>query len=288
MNVNLNEYVNVFFNGGYLSKAPRFNNVFDYNNQLFKEIKNEIVKALEIGSSFKKKKTAIDLNAYLTKWENKPAPGGITVVIDDDVFKANINGMDALHMGIELDAAYKILPNLDIQGLVSLGDWRWKSEDTVRIYDDNQNLVGKQYFNATNVHVGDAAQTQLASSIRYEPLKGLYVSGKITCFQDYYADFDPLTLDGSPNSVDADGNPRDSWKIPPYYLVDAHAGYYFKLKKINFSLRLSVLNVLDKLYISDASNNDFYVTPYSDFDAKSAGVFVGMGRRITTSLQMTF
>jgi hypothetical protein len=33
-NYNLSETMNVFFNTGYLNKAPRFNNVFDYNNFL--------------------------------------------------------------------------------------------------------------------------------------------------------------------------------------------------------------------------------------------------------------
>ena len=29
--------------------------------------------------------------------------------------------------GIEFDFIYKILPNLSVEGLLSLGDWRWKS-----------------------------------------------------------------------------------------------------------------------------------------------------------------
>ena len=35
-NLNLDEYNNVFFNTGYISKAPKFNNIYDYSNQLFK------------------------------------------------------------------------------------------------------------------------------------------------------------------------------------------------------------------------------------------------------------
>ena len=37
-NLNLDEYNNVFFNLGYISKAPRFNNVYTYDNTLFRNI----------------------------------------------------------------------------------------------------------------------------------------------------------------------------------------------------------------------------------------------------------
>ena len=44
----------------------------------------------------------------------------------------------------------------------------------------------------------------------------------------------------------------------------------------NLDLRLSIINLLDKIYISDAQNNDPYNSNYADFDAKSAGVFFGL------------
>ena len=72
-----------------------------------------------------------NLNGYYTIWENKPT-GGITVMVDDEEVSANINGLDALHQGIEMDFAFIILHNLSFEGLVSLGDWIWTSADTVR------------------------------------------------------------------------------------------------------------------------------------------------------------
>ena len=40
--------------------------------------------------------------------------------------------------------------------------------------------------------------------------------------------------------------------------------------------------------ISDAQNNDTYNTTSRDFDAKSAGVFFGLGRRVNLSAKFTF
>ncbi len=288
-NANLDEYNNVFFNVGYISKAPRFNNIYDYSNQLFRDIKNEEVKAVEGGYSYRSSLFSANVNAYYTAWENKPANGGVTVMVDDVPFKANINGMDALHKGIEMDFAYKITHNLSLEGLLSLGDWKWTSADTVRFLDDNNNPITDDFgneiiasFDADGVHVGDAAQTQYGLSVRYEPTHESYIKLRGTYFDNYYADFDPLSLNGANAG-------RESWKIPAYQLVDLHCGYKFKLSDKNkLDIRLSVLNVLDEIYISDAQNNDPYNAIYQDFDAKSAGVFFGLGRRFNLSAKFSF
>ena len=288
-NLNIDENNNVFFNVGYISKAPRFNNIYDYSNQLFRDIKNEEVKAIEGGYSFRSRFFSSNINAYYTNWENKPANGGVTVMVDDVPFKANINGMDALHKGIEMDFAYKINNKLSLEGLLSLGDWKWTSSDTARFLDDDNNPVMINDtteliapFDAEGVHVGDAAQTQYGLSLRYEPTSNSYIKLRGTYFDNYYADFDPLSLNG----INAG---RESWILPSYKLIDLHCGYTLKLNlknKINF--RFSVLNLLDEMYISDAQNNDPYNANYTDFDAKSAGVFFGLGRRFNISAKFSF
>ena len=288
-NLNLDEYNNVFFNLGYISKAPRFNNVFDYDNRLFRGIKNEVVKALEGGYSFRSSLFSANVNAYYTVWQNKPANGGVTVMVDDVPFKANINGMDALHKGIEMDFAYKFTHNLSIEGLLSLGNWKWTSSDTVRFLDDNNNPITDDFgneiiasFDADGVHVGDAAQTQYGLSVRVEPTHQSYIKLRGTYFDNYYADFDPLSLNGANAG-------RESWKIPAYQIIDLHCGYMFRLSDKNrLNIRFSVLNVLDEMYISDAQNNDPYNANYQDFDAKSAGVFFGLGRRMNLSAKFSF
>jgi hypothetical protein len=300
-NYNFTKRMNAFFNLGYLSKAPRFNNVYDYDNVPFHNIENEIVKAFELGYSYNSYRFSANLNAYYTIWENKPVDSASKVLVETtpgewEEFSININGMDALHKGIELDFVYKVNDQIDIQGLMSLGDWRWNSSDTARIYDDNQNLLASKFFDAKGVHVGNSAQTQIAGEIRWEPIEGLYFKPRFTYFADYYAEFDPISLDGSPESYEwydeetgEHGNARDSWKIPSYMVVDFHAGYRFKLFEQSFQLRANMLNVLDKKRIVRAQNNDSYNdVNYTDYDAKSASVFFGLGRMYNFSLKMFF
>lgn len=291
VNYNLSSNMNVFLNLGYLNKAPRFTNVFYYENVQFTDPQNENVTAAELGYSISYPRFAANLNGYYTRWHNRPFDYTPTIIGDDgEEYQANINGMNALHRGIELDFIFKILHNLEVEGLLSLGNWTWDTQDSLRIYDDNQNFLFARYFDTRGVHVGDAAQTQIGGSIRYEPIKSLYLKGIFTWFSRYYANFDPVTLnpDTYPGSFDEDGNPRDSWRIPDYYLVDLHMGYSRQFGRYRAGIRFNVLNLLGLKYISDAQNNDQYIGQTTNsFDARSASTFMGFGRTYSLSLNLT-
>lgn len=191
-------------------------------------------------------------------------------------------------MGIEFDFIYKILRNLDFQGLFSLGNWVWdKKIENLQMYYTDSNLPAYVFsFDATGIHVGDAAQTQLGASLRYEPIKGLYIEGGGTYFNRYYADFN------AEESTDTLGNPVESWRIPAYLLVDFHTGYRFKinsLDKVAFTIKFDMLNVLNTVYVSDAKNNDTYIQrEFNSFDARSASVFMGAPRQFRAALKIVF
>lgn len=296
-NYNLSEHSNIFLNAGYLSKAPRFNNVYTRNSvDLLSEIENEMITAVELGYTFSSRVFSMNANTYFTDWQNAPGNPVSFPINDDETGYGNIQGMDAIHMGLEIDFAVPVLTgrratySLVAEGLVSLGDWRWTSEDSVTLYGENNQFFETRYFNAKGIHVGDAAQTQLAASLRWEIIRFLYLKGQITYFDRYYSDFNPFDLDPAinPGLFDEQGHPMDTWRMPAYTLLDIHAGYSFHLKKVKLDLRASILNLLDAVYLSDASNNDSFSTITNDNDAKSAGVFYGMGRRFNISLTISF
>jgi len=307
-NYNLSPQSNVFFNLGYLSKVRSYRYFYKgYSTEFADELDNELIKAAEAGYTYTSPRVSLFLNVYYTRWENKPTnrvysthdlqPGDPGYVPDDPDANndqrvyADIPGMDARHMGVEVDFIYKMLHNLDFQGTVSIGDWIWDSvvEDLQFYLDeaDNQPVSKVIDFDARGIHVGDAAQVQLGSSLRYEPFRGLYLSLRQTYFTKYYSSFTPEA------TTDTDGNVRDSWKMPGFNLFDLHTGYSFKLKfseRIRFDIRFSMINAFNTTYVWDATNNDPY-SPYSEFqsfDARSATVFFGLGRRFNTSLRITF
>jgi len=287
-NLNLDEYNNVFFNIGYISKAPKFSNVYTQSNTLQDYINNEEVKAVEGGYSFRSSFFSANINTYFTVWENKPANISASI---GGIRYSDVVPMNALHKGLELDCSYKFNQKLSIEGLLSLGDWKWTSGGEAIILDSDNNAPSVELghtnsdtlqYNANGVHVGDAAQTQYGLSIRYEPTYKSYIKLRGTYFADYYSDFDAATLSG-------ENSGRESWVIPSYQLIDLHCGYKFKLSDNHkLDIRLSVLNLFDEIYISDAKNNDSYSSSYSDFDAKSASVFFGLGRRLNLSARFSF
>jgi len=289
VNINLDEYNNVFFNTGYISKAPRFDNIYTRNNTLQEYINNEKVKAVEGGYSYRSSLFSANLNTYYTIWENKPANISETI---GGIRYSDVVPMNALHKGVEMDLSFKLSRQLSIEGLLSLGDWRWTSEGEAILLDSDNNAPSLDLgntnadtlrYDASGVHVGDAAQTQYGLSIRYEPTHNSYIKIRGTYFDDYYSDFDAATLSG-------ENSGRESWVIPSYQLIDLHCGYKFKLSDKNkLDIKLSVLNLFDAIYISDAQNNDGYNTnPSYDFDAKSASVFFGLGRRFSLSAKFNF
>ncbi|MEZ4883203.1 MAG: TonB-dependent receptor [Chitinophagales bacterium] len=289
----LGNHHNVFFNTGYLSKAQRFNNVINTQRYVaFNEYKNERIIGLELGYGYTSPVFSANVNIYNTSWQNKPLESAPTVpipnadgTIDEDSERVAINvpGIDALHQGFEADFAFKPSKKITFEGLISLGNWRWTSSEVAEIYFDGR-LIRSYEFDATGVHVGDAAQTQLGGLLRYEPIKGLYFSLRGTFFDNNYSDFQPEDLKPESNSAR-----RDSWKLPDYMLYNFHAGYNFRINKTKMGLRFNVLNLFDTVYLSDARNNDdFNERPTADFDAKSASVNFGQGRRWTTALSVEF
>jgi iron complex outermembrane recepter protein len=290
-NYNLTKHYNAFVNIGYMNMPPRFNNVFDNNNKEFLGIENQKVFAFEAGLGVRQRTVAANLNAYYTYWGNKPPQFTPTLNIGGDIFSYNINGMDAIHKGIELDVNWKILPNLSAEALMALADWRNNSAKKVFIYDEDQILVDSVEFDARGVHVGDAAQTQFGASLRWEPVKRLYVRGRYTYFARNYANLDPLSLTVEYNAngdIIADNRSRESWIMPSYGLVDLFAGYEFRETKIGdngrgirMSINASLLNVLNTVYITDGQNG-------AGFDASTALVYMGMGRRWTAGCRISF
>ncbi len=273
-NYNINDNNNVFVNLGYLNMAPRMNVVFDNNNKPFAEVQNQNVYAIEGGYGLKEKTFAVNLNLYLTLWKNRPPDYTPTVTTPDGVLSYNINGMDELHKGVELDYLYKILKNLEFEGIASFGDWKTISGTKVYVTNDAGVVVDSVDFSAKNVHSGNAAQIQISGSLRYTIIKGLYVKPRFTYFAKNFANFDPTTLIGT-------NKDRESWKMPDYGLLDVYAGYDFKAWKLKMGVTAGVVNVLNTVYISDAQNG-------ADFDATSALVYMGMGRRINVALRVGF
>ncbi|MCB0762865.1 MAG: TonB-dependent receptor, partial [Flavobacteriales bacterium] len=206
-NYNINEFLNVFANLGYLSKAARFDNVFTLSNDLQTNYANEIINGYELGLSWRQKRFASNINGYYTTWKNKPINTSIQInhpqPPDDwdpeERLTVFINDMDALHYGIEWDGAFNITPKWTVEGLLSYGDWTWQSQEEGQLQDNDGQLVLDTLtgdpltlsFDPRGVHVGNAAQFQTGGSVQYDFLKTGYIKLRGTYFGKHFAEFSP-------------------------------------------------------------------------------------------------
>lgn len=134
-NYNLNEYHNVFANVGYISRAPFFSGgaflQSTTSNATNPDAVNEKIFSFELGYGFRSPYFTANLNVYHTQWFDKTNAASVNIEDEkgNQVDRATINmqGVDATHQGIELDFVARPFRWLDINGMFSIGNWRWSS-----------------------------------------------------------------------------------------------------------------------------------------------------------------
>jgi iron complex outermembrane recepter protein len=290
-NYNISDHYNVYVNLGYMKLAPRFNTVFDNNNKEYPGLKYQYIYAAELGAGVRYASFAANLNMYYTIWENRPPQFNPTISIAGDIFTYDLIGLSTTTRGVELDFTWKPISQIEVEGVVSVGDWIYNSAGTVYLYDSNYELEDTIDYSAKGVHIGDAAQTQLSAAVKWKPIKSLWFKARYTWFDRYYASFDPIVLS---NRYDSQGNivgnnrDRESWIMPSYGLLDIYGGYEFREinlgaegRDISMAFNFAVFNLLDTHYVSDAQNG-------YGFNSSTALVYMGLGRRWTAGLSFSF
>ena len=271
-NYNLNSNNNVFVNVGYFSKAPFLDNVFlDEDNIVPNaDAVNEKVFSAELGYGFRGEKLSANVNVYYTNWLDKSFGGSIGT--GEDIFFYNLQGIDALHQGVEVDFRYKATGNLTLTGMVSLGDWQWKSNVSADIRNQAGDIVDTVEVFADGIKVGDAAQTTFALGANYS------FAAKTTFYVDYnfagdnYASYD-VTNRGNNDLPEV-------WQIPDFGLFDVGIRHSFDMGSFEATLQGKINNAFNTEYISDA--NDIDGTAYK------AQVYYGPGRTYSVGLKLNF
>ena len=286
LNYNINDVHNVYVNGGYFSQQPLFDNVFPYfTNVVNPEVKNQNVIGLEFGYGFRSQAFSANLNLYSTEWRDRQINRSFDV--DGVTGTANFTGVSQLHQGIELDFTTSPVAKLTLNGMASMGNWRYTDNFGATVFDENQNSLGERFLFLKDVKVGDAAQTTFSLGAEYEVIRNLSISASYYHAADLYADFNI----GSDGSILAPGN--EAWMLPAYNLLDAGISYRFTLGDVNVTWRLNVNNVLDEEYISESDTNILYLPDTGVREIGNNGspqnrVYYGFGTTWNTSLKVSF
>lgn len=271
-NFNVSKRSNIYFNGGYFTRTPYFNNVFVfYTNYVNPRAQYEKVVSGELGYGYTSRMLRLKLGIYWTKWMNQ----GFRKTSGTNFY--NVSGVDELHKGLEFTATFEPVTKFRLYGMLSLGDWKYTANALANEFDQNNTFIQTSYINIKGIHVGNAAQTTAALRARVEVARGFYLAAGYTYFANNYADFDP----SSRVSSSAKGTGPDSWKMPNFGLVDMNAYYDFKLGPFNASLYANVQNLFNTVYIADAEDE-------GNHTAAEALVWYGFGSTWYTGLKIRF
>lgn len=286
-NYNINDQHNVFINGGFFSQQPIFSNVFlNFVNEINEDVVNQKVYAFEAGYGFRSGLLAANLNFYNTLWTDRQISRGVQVNNQDGT--ANFEGIGQLHQGLELDFVLSPINRLNINGMVSIGNWRYTKDFSARVYDNERQLVGESTLYMEDVKVPDAAQTTLSLGANYEVIPGLRLYGTYYRADRIFADFN-IARDVS---FLTPGN--QAWQLPAYNLVDGGISYNFNLSGLDLTWRLNVNNILDNEYISESETNILYNpedpedVEYGENGSIFNTAYFGFGRTWNMGLKVRF
>lgn len=291
INFRINEQHNVFANVGYFERAPFFNTVWpNFNNHdLARNVVNEKVFSTELGYGFRSQYINVNVNAYRTQWKDKNFIRNFVDPATGLTSRANITGLIALHQGIEFEISSRPVNKLEVQAMLSLGDWKYKNDVVTDIFNDNNTLIGTTKLYTKNLKVGDAAQTTANISAAYEFVKGLKFRASYYYADNLYANFRPENRSSTANAG------VQAWKLPSFGLYDVMLSYIFRIDGKKITFRLNVDNIFDKEYIAESSDDVKYdPNDPKDFkigdngSGKKNRVYPGFGRTWTIGAKVNF
>ena len=299
-NYNITDKHNVFANLGYISRAPFFSGgaflQSTTSNVTNPDPLNERVFSAELGYGFRSGIFTANLNAYYTLWMDKSFVRS-TQMSNGDYARINLGGVDARHMGIELDFSLRPTRWMDITGMLSLGNWIWDSNTKGYIYDSQGQPMTAAldgtvasgimaddhawlFLKQKGIKVGGSAQTTGAIGMTVRPMKGLRVSADWNAYGNNYADF----WLGSGLNGNQTIEVKDPWRIPWGHQLDLSASYRFKIGNIFATIYGNVNNVYNYNYIMDAQSDALQEGIWQNAYA----IMYSFGRTYTVRVKINF
>ncbi len=304
-NYNINDYNNVFLNLGYISRAPKFSyGAFmsaTTSNAINIEAKNEQVASVEVGYGFHNEYVNVAVNGYFTEWIDKTmTKSGSLSDPAQTKYYMNMTGVNARHMGIELELKAKPTKWLELNAMLSVGDWTW-DRDGVKgyIYDEHGVALTQDgertqpgaedhawaLVNMKGIKVGGSAQTTANLGITFKPFKGFRIGGEYTLYDRNYAYY---SFSGSNLQLGKEMYLNQAWKIPTSGSMDLRASYRFKMGPVDATLSGNINNVLNQLYIEKAYNPTSISKEITEVNADNVYFYFSQGRSYNIRLKLNF
>ncbi len=265
-----------FVNGAIISKAPYFKYVFgNFTNVPVQNLKNEEIQTIEAGYRFKSPLLEAGINVFHTWWNNVSLLSNEYVQLENNTrTRAMVNGLNAIHKGIEGELTYSPGRNFQLGGYFSFGSYKWQNNVVARLFNDNNVVVDTVKVFADGLFVGGTAQQQLGLFARLQILRFFSLRAEYRYFDRLYANFNPAERNRADDQTQA-------FRIPAYHLLDLYLSIPFNLGKSSASVQLNAYNLLNSVHILNGEDG-------SDHKLETFRGFWSFGRNFEISLRIGF
>jgi outer membrane receptor protein involved in Fe transport len=282
-NYNIDAKNNVYVNAGYYSKAPNFDAVFqDYDNYVTpdSDLTNEKVVGIEAGYGFRSSDLSMNLNVYRTSWKDRFLSDYVR--INGVGGMANYTGVEQVHQGVEFDAKWKISPLVDLEGMLTLGNYEYGSDVTdSNVTNNSGQSIGSATLYLDGEKVGTTAHKTARLNLTVNPSDKFKFNLSLFHADDIF---------GTVNTEDFQDPEDTTMKLPSYELFDFGSSYTLSIGGKDVYLRFNINNIFDEEYYY-MSNNNVFASPgeptYKGIPL-NAKVFPGWGRTYNLGLTYRF
>ena len=281
----------LWFNFGLIDKAPIFDQVIqDWDAKMSTDPQNEKFVAFEFGINSRSNDgtMAAKFNLYSTSWNDRIATRTVEN-IDGDEDIIYLSGINQNHTGIEIEFSAQINEMFRLDLGAGLGNWVY-TDDATGTYRDSDGTDASYSYALKDLKVGDMPQGNLSIAVTASPVEDSKIQLLYRYYALHYSDWSPTSREFSESS-----NPdrAQSWRSPKYGILDLNASYKipFEYNGIKPELFLNVRNLLDAVYIQDATDNSrFNAEPFrvNSHTANAAEVYLGLPTSFNLGLKLNF
>jgi len=292
-NYNIDAHSNIFANIGTVEKPPLVATIFpNAKTTGINDTKTlEKLFSYELGYGYKSSMFTANVNLYRSQYNDRSKVIAGPANQDGSIPYGNVNGINELHQGIEVDAKFRPVKTVTFSGMVSIGDYKYTSNSgSVFISSDKPNATPTTYASLPlkGLIIGDFggtaasnAQTSMAGGLDIDVLPQVRIGSNVNYYTRFFASYDMSTL----NALTGTYHPV---QLPSYSTIDLNLVYRFKIAGLNASFIGNVYNLLNAKFLAEAVDNKPSTTADYTTQLSNLGVNYGIGRLFMTTLKVNF
>lgn len=246
-------YVSV--NAMYETRTPKVRNAFTSartRNVVVPGLKKETVYSGEATYSYRSPFISGRLTGYYTKFEDQMNVLNFYNDAEGTFGNYIMSGVDKQHMGIEFGIEAKVLPELKVKAVASIGEYTYTSNPTASLYQDNTSKARfeDRTINFNDYKVDGTPQQAFSIGLKYESPKYWWVSADANMFREIYMSMNPerrtdFAVAGVDKTSEKYFSIINQEKLDDAFTLDLSAGKSWRIDNISIYLSANITNVLN-------------------------------------------